>query len=119
MGGGVLLLAVHVHLHLFQHVRGPAIDYLAVAIAAFASWAGFPGPGEPVLIAASVAAAKHKLDIAPIIFWASVGATTGGVVGWGLGRAAGRRVLTAQGPLHGFRVRAVQRGEEVFRRVEV
>jgi len=119
MGGGVLLLAVHVHLHLFQHVRGPAIDYLAVALAAFASWAGFPGPGEPVLIAAAVFASKHDLDITPLVFWAWVGATAGGVLGWVIGLKAGRRVLAAPGPLHGMRVRAIERGERVFRRFEI
>jgi len=43
----------HVHIHLLHHVKGPALDYLGIAVAAFLSWAGFPGPGEPVLIAAA------------------------------------------------------------------
>ena len=112
--------AIHIHgLHLFSHVHGSPVDYLGVALAAFASWAGFPGPGEPVLIAAAVVASKHKLDITPLIFWASVGATAGGVVGWWIGLVAGRRVLTAPGPLLGFRLRTVQRGEALFHRFEV
>jgi membrane protein DedA with SNARE-associated domain len=115
---GALHLHIHV-LHLFQHVKGSPIDYVAVALAAFASWAGFPGPGEPVLIAAAIVASKHKLGIGPLVFWASVGATVGGVAGWALGLMAGRRLLTARGPLHGFRVRAVERGEELFRRFAI
>ncbi len=112
--------AVHVHvMHLFQHVHGSPVDYVGVALAAFASWAGFPGPGEPVLIAAAVFASKHKLDISPLIFWASVGAVSGGIVGWWVGMAAGRRLLTAPGPIYGFRVRTIERGEALFRRFEV
>lgn len=115
----MLALAVHIHVHLFHHVRGGAVDYVGVAVAAFASWVGVPGPGEPVLIAAAVVASKHKLDIAPLIFWAWVGATCGGTVGWLAGMKAGRRVLTAPGPLQGARVRTVERGERFFKRFEV
>ena len=114
-----LLGSIHLHVHLFTHVKGSPVDYLGVALAAFASWAGFPGPGEPVLIAAAVVASKHKLDITPLIFWASVGAIAGGVVGWWIGLKAGRRLLTARGPLLGFRLRTVERGEALFRRFEV
>jgi membrane protein DedA with SNARE-associated domain len=115
---GAIHLHIHV-LHLFQHVKGSPVDYVAVAVAAFASWAGFPGPGEPVLIAAAVVASKHKLGLGPLVFWASVGATSGGVVGWWIGLKAGRKILTAPGPLHAFRLRTVERGEELFRRFEI
>jgi membrane protein DedA with SNARE-associated domain len=117
----VLILGLHLHVHiqLMHHVRGPAIDYVGVALAAFASWVGVPGPGESVLIAAGVFAAKHKLDISPVVLAAWVGATVGGVVGWLIGLKAGRSVLTARGPLRAMRLRAVGRGEEVFKRMEV
>lgn len=112
----MLLTAV---VHLFHHVHGAPIDYVGVAIAAFASWAGVPGPGEPVLIAAAVIASKHKLDITPLIFWAWVGASVGGVVGWVVGMNAGRRILTAPGPLRHMRLGAAAKGEQLFRRFEV
>jgi membrane protein DedA with SNARE-associated domain len=115
----VLILGLHLHLHLLHHVHGPAIDYLGVALAAFASWVGVPGPGEPVLIAAGVFAARHKLDISPVLLAAWVGALTGGIVGWLAGMKAGRTVLTARGPLHATRLKAVERGEQVFKRMEV
>jgi membrane protein DedA with SNARE-associated domain len=120
-GASVLIvgLHLHVHLHLLHHVRGPAIDYLGVALAAFASWVGVPGPGEPVLIAAGVFAARNKLDITPVLLVAWVGATSGGVVGWLVGMKAGRSVLTARGPLRAMRLKAVTRGEQVFKRMEV
>lgn len=121
----MLILVVHlkffhqVHLHLFHHVKGPTIDYVGVAVAAFASWVGVPGPGEPVLIAAAVIASKHKLDVTPLILWAWVGATAGGVAGWLLGLKAGRTVLMVPGPLRRMRLRAIARGEELFKRWEV
>jgi membrane protein DedA with SNARE-associated domain len=106
-------------IHILRHVPAANIDYVALAIGAFASWAGLPGPGEPLLIAAAIVAAKHKLDITPVLVWAFVGASVGGVVGWLAGRIAGRSVMTAPGPLRGLRLRAVERGEEVFRRMTV
>jgi membrane protein DedA with SNARE-associated domain len=106
-------------LHVLRHVPAPQIDYAALAIAAFASWAGLPGPGEPLLIAAGLIAAKHKLDITPVLVWAWVGANFGGIAGWLLGRVAGRGVMTAPGPLRAIRLRAVERGEEIFQRLTV
>jgi membrane protein DedA with SNARE-associated domain len=102
-----------------HHVPPANIDYVALAIGAFVSWAGVPGPGEPLLIAAAIVAARHKLDLAPVLIWAFVGAVLGGIFGWLVGRIAGRGVMTAPGPLRGLRLRAVERGEEVFQRLTV
>jgi membrane protein DedA with SNARE-associated domain len=109
----VYTAAIHIHLH---HV-GPSLDYLGLFLASLASWMGLPGPGESVLIAASVVAAKHKLNIAPVLVTAWIGATVGGVLGWMVGAKLGRVVVTAPGPLRGLRLSAVARGDEVFRRV--
>jgi len=108
-------------LHLFHHTVASRaqIDYFALALGAFASWAGVPGPGEPLLIAAAIVAAKHKLDIKPVLLWAFVGATLGGIVGWWVGLVAGRTVMTGPGPFRRLRLRAVDRGEEVFKRLTV
>ena len=107
-------------LHLFHHhVATASIDYVALALGSFASWVGIPGPGEPLLIAAGIVAAKHKLDITPVLIWAFVGAALGGFVGWWVGLVAGRTVMTAPGPLRRLRLRAVERGEEVFQRLTV
>ena len=106
-------------LALLHHVSAANIDYAALALGAFASWAGVPGPGEPLLIAAAIVAARHKLDLAPVLIWAFVGATLGGIAGWLVGRIAGRSVMTAPGPLRGLRLKAVERGEEVFQRLTV
>lgn len=106
-------------LHFFHHVRGAAVDYVGVGVASFASWAGLPGPGESVLIATGVLAAKHHLDITPVLLWATIGANLGGIAGWLLGMKAGRAVLTRPGPLYEVRRRAAARGDEVFHRLEV
>ena len=110
----LIFLAIHFHLH--HGVPPASIDYAALAIASFASWAGLPGPGEPLLIAAAVVASKHNLDIKPVLAWAFVGASLGGIAGWLAGRFAGRAVMTAPGPLLKLRLKAVERGEEVFER---
>jgi len=110
------LLHLHLHIH---HFRGPAIDYGALAAASFASWVGVPGPGEPVLIATAVLAAKHNLGIVSVLVVAFAGATAGGIVGWVVGMRAGYRLVTAPGPLHNLRVKTVARSEQVFKRYAV
>jgi membrane protein DedA with SNARE-associated domain len=111
-GAIVLVLAFH-----FRHrFHGPPIDYFGLAAAAAASWVGIPGPGEPVLIAAGVFAARHRLDIWSVVIVAWAAATAGGVAGWLIGMKAGRAVLTTRGPLHRTRRRALARGDDVFER---
>ncbi len=121
----MLALALHFHLHLHfhpfrhHHFKGPPLDYTALGAAAAASFAGLPGPGEPLLVAAGIFAAKHRLDLGTVLFVAWFGATLGGVAGWLLGWKAGRVVLTAPGPLLRFRQAAIERGDEVFGRMPV
>lgn len=111
---GMLGLAIALHIH--HRFHGPPVDYLGLGAASAASWAGVPGPGESVLIAEAVFAARHSLDIFSVILVAWVGATVGGVAGWLAGLKGGRPLLTARGPLRGARIKAVARGEEVFAR---
>jgi membrane protein DedA with SNARE-associated domain len=111
---GVLVLAIALHIH--HKLKGPAIDYVGLATASGASFFGLPGPGESVLIAAAIFAAKHKLDIASVVVVAGLGAMAGGVLGWGIGLKAGRRVLTRPGPLHQYRLKALERGDALFAR---
>ena len=110
---GVLAL-LHIQLH--HHFHGSPIDYSALALGAAASFLGIPGPGEPLLVAAGILAAKHKLDIGEVIGVAFLAATAGGVAGWLLGMVAGRTVLTTRGPFHAARVRALERGDDLFHR---
>jgi membrane protein DedA with SNARE-associated domain len=102
--------------HGHHHIRHPSIDYVGLAAAAAASWIGVPCPGEPVLIAAGVLAAQHRLPLVPVLLVAWVAATAGGVIGWLIGLKAGRALVTGPGPLRSQRVRAASRGEELFAR---
>jgi membrane protein DedA with SNARE-associated domain len=108
----ILVLALHLH-HRFH---GPPLDYLTLAAAAFASWVGLPGPGEPLLIAAGVLAARHRLDLGETLIIAFFAAAAGGIVGWLIGLKAGRVLLERPGPFHRARRRALRRGDEVFAR---
>ena len=112
-----VLLALSLRFH--HHFHGAPIGYWALAAACAASWIGVAGPGEPVLIAAGVFAAKHRLDIVSVLLVAYVGATAGGVAGWLLGLKGGRALVTARGPLLRFRLKAIARGEQVFARAPV
>ena len=114
-----LSATIHLHLHFMHHLRGQTIDYVGLAVSACVSWIIGFGPGEVLVVAAGIFAAKHKLDIAPVVFWAWIGATVGGVIGWLLGMKLGRVVLTAPGPLRQFRIDSVARGERLFKRREV
>jgi len=109
----VLLLGLALHLHRFH---GSSLDYATLAAGAFASWVGVPGPGEPLLIAAGVLAARHKLDLAELLLITFAAATLGGIAGWLIGLKAGRAILERPGPLERARRRALARGEEVFAR---
>jgi len=113
------LLTFGLALRLRHHFPGPPVDYVGVTIAAAASWAGLPGPGEPVLITGALFAAKHKLDISSLILAAWTGATAGGIAGWLVGLKAGRGVLAGPGPLRRIRLRALARGDKVFERYAV
>jgi membrane protein DedA with SNARE-associated domain len=113
---GLLVLGLAVHLHLHHQFKGPPFDYGALALGAGASWIGLPGPGEPLLIAAGILAADHKLDITSVLLVAFAAAWTGGVAGWLVGLKVGRRLLTAPGPLRALRQRMLASGDEIFKR---
>ena len=110
-----LVFALAIHLHR-PHFHGSPIDYGTLAVGAFASWVGLPGPGEPLLIAAGVLAAQHKLDITETLLVAFMASVAGGLVGWSIGLKAGRSLLARPGPFVRQRRRALERGDEVFER---
>jgi membrane protein DedA with SNARE-associated domain len=111
-----LLVLALLHIHLRHHFTGPPIDYVGLAAACAASWLGVPGPGEPILLAAGILAARHRLDLTTVVVIAWLAATGGGIVGWAVGLKVGRAVFTAPGPLRWLRARTVERGEQIFAR---
>jgi membrane protein DedA with SNARE-associated domain len=109
----LVLVAAFLHVHRFH---GPSLDYEGLGLAAFASWVGLPGPGEPLLIAAGILSASGKLDLTETLVVAFGAAVAGGIVGWLIGLKAGRVLLEQPGPFHRARRRALRRGDEVFER---
>jgi membrane protein DedA with SNARE-associated domain len=106
-------------LHFRHHVHGSSFGYVAIALAAVASWAGVPGPGEPALIAGAIFATRGRLDLREVLAVAWLGAMLGGVAGWAIGRGAGHALVTTGGALHRQRLRALTRGERFFGRFGV
>ncbi len=78
------------------------------------SGVGINGFGEVALLGAGVYVANHKLPIEPVLLIAWLGAMVGGIVGWLVGWQAGRRLLTAPGPLFHFRTRMLEHSEAVY-----
>jgi membrane protein DedA with SNARE-associated domain len=112
---GLLLLGLAVHLT-HHPLKGPPFDYGALALGAGASWIGLPGPGEPLLIAAGILAADHRLDIVSVLLVAFAAAWVGGTAGWLIGRKVGRGLLTRPGPLGSLRLRLLDSGDRIFQR---
>jgi len=110
-----LHLPIHLRLH-FHRFHGPPFDYAGLGAASAVSWIAGIGPGEPLLIAAAVFAAKHRLDLTEVLLIAWLGANTGGIIGWMIGHKAGRAVLTARGPFRNARKKTLARGEQIFKR---
>src|SRR5881227_1266272 len=104
---GAPLAVVHFH----HHLHGSSFGYIGIGVAAAASWAGVPGPGEPALIAGAVFAARGRLDLLEVLVVAWFGAMLGGVTGWAIGRRAGHSLVGRPGPLYRQRLRALARGE--------
>jgi membrane protein DedA with SNARE-associated domain len=107
-----LLLAAQVA----RHLRSRPAGYTAIGLAAFASWAGVPGPGEGLLIAGGALAARHRLDIVQVELFAFGGGVLGGMAGWALGWRFGAAIATHPGPLFGLRQRGLRAGERFFDR---
>lgn len=110
------LLAVLSVVQIRHSFHGPRVDYLGVAAAAIVGWLGVPGVGEATLIAAGVLAAHGRLDISEVVIVAWAGATAGGIAGWLVGLKGGRRLVTAWGPPHRWRLSMLRGGERFFAR---
>ena len=109
----VFPLALHLQ---NKHIHGSPVDYAAIVLASAASWIGLPGPGEAVVVTAGIVASHGHLNLGPVLLYAWVGATAGGIAGWLVGRKAGRALITTPGPLLKMRLRALERSERLYDR---
>jgi membrane protein DedA with SNARE-associated domain len=112
----VIAAALLVAAHFARRLRGRPAGYTAIALAAFASWAGVPGPGEAAVIAGGAFAARHRLDIVQVELFGFGGAVVGGMIGWALGWHFGAAVASRPGPLLRLRERGLRAGERFFDR---
>lgn len=111
-GSSAVLVATHIVRKLHSRPAG----YTAIAVAAFASWAGLPGPGEAVLVAGGAFASRHRLDIVQVELFAFGGAVVGGMLGWAVGWRFGGVIGAPHGPLRRLRRRGLRAGERFFAR---
>jgi undecaprenyl-diphosphatase len=102
-----LVFAIHVPKNL---------GYGALAALVAGETMGIPLPGESALIVAGALANHGHLKIELVIAIAAGAAIVGDNVGFWIGRRGGRWLLGLPGPLARHRTRALERGEEIFRR---
>jgi membrane protein DedA with SNARE-associated domain len=86
--------------------------YAAVAVAVMAEGVGIPTPGQTLLMAGALEAAKGQLNIAWLLFLVTAATIVGNSLGYAIGRWGGRAVLKK------LRVNATrqQRFEDIFKR---
>jgi membrane protein DedA with SNARE-associated domain len=108
--------ALVVAAHLARRLRSRPTGYTAIALAAFLSWAGLPGPGEAALITGAAFATRNRLDIVQVELFAFAGAVIGGMIGWGFGWRFGAELAGRPGPLYRLRMRGLRAGERFFMR---
>ncbi len=89
--------------------------YLAVGVGLFLASAGAPLPvGELLVGAAIYAAHTHRLNVVLLVLAAGIGATAGGVAGFGLGRWAGAPTLARYGRFVGLGPPRIRLGRFLF-----
>ncbi|HEY8517126.1 MAG TPA: DedA family protein [Candidatus Binatia bacterium] len=87
--------AVH---HLAHHLASvePLLaeyGYAAVFLAIFVEGFGIPAPGQTLLIAGALLAARGELSVTALLVVAVLASAAGNLVGFWLGRVGGRRIL--------------------------
>jgi membrane protein DedA with SNARE-associated domain len=84
--------------------------YAAVFAAIFAEGVGIPAPGQTLLLAGGVLAARGQLSLAALLVTAALASAGGTFAGWAIGRSGGRRLLDR------FAGRRLERIESLFQR---
>lgn len=103
--------------HIFEVLRGylASYGYWAIAITLLLENAGFPVPGETILLLASfIAFSERSLHLPTIILVATCAAVVGDNLGYWIGHRGGRSLLERY--RHFIRASVVNRGERLFAR---
>ena len=99
-----------------QHIL-VSYGYAAIFFIVMLESAGFPLPGETILVsAAAYAGHRHSLDIRYVIAAAAGGAILGDNIGFWVGRVIGRSLLLRWGYLVGLDERRMKLGQYLFHR---
>jgi len=67
--------------------------YAAVFLSIFVEGMGIPAPGQTLLVAAAILAARGELSVALLLATAVVASAGGNLAGYWIGRSGGRRIL--------------------------
>lgn len=67
--------------------------YSAVFVAVFVEGIGVPAPGQTLLLAGAVLAARGEIALGWLLATATAASALGMLVGWAIGRSGGRRLL--------------------------
>jgi membrane protein DedA with SNARE-associated domain len=102
---------------LVDHVG--ALAYVIVLLGVGIESMGVPVPGETVLIAATLLAARGHLDPAMLAASACFGAVAGDNIGYGVGRRWGHRLASVPGVRRIYDERRIALAESFFRRYGV
>ena len=86
--------------------------YVTLFCVVLAESFGIPAPGQTLLIATALLAARGDLNIAVVLASAFAGTALGGIIGYGIGQYGGRRVILRFG-------RYVRVGKPELRRLEL
>jgi len=90
--------------------------YLAVSAGILLEDFGLPTPGETMLIAGAIAAARGTLDITWLLLLAWAGAVIGDSIGWALGRYGGHHLVVRYGSSVGITGAKLKQVERFFDR---
>jgi membrane protein DedA with SNARE-associated domain len=102
---------MHTLFHLL-HVYG----YPVITVLVTLECAGLVVPGETLLVAAALAAAHGHLKIGLVVAAAAAGAILGNLIGFGIGRVLGHKVLETQGWRIGLNARRLALGRYMYAR---
>lgn len=90
--------------------------YAAVFGAVFIEGFGLPAPGQSMIIAAAILAARGDMHIALVLVTAWLAAVFGDNLGYAIGHYGGRRLVLHHGGRVGLRARHIEHVERFFAR---